>query len=62
MSYKAHIKSHTGGANMSITAPDGTPANRCAEQQECDITQSKHHCWLSRIMLLLNLENSLWIS
>jgi len=36
MNYKAHIKSHTGGAHMSITAPDGTPANRCAEQQECD--------------------------
>jgi len=36
MSYKAHIKSHTGGAHNSITAPDGTPANICAEKQECD--------------------------
>jgi len=36
MSYKAQIMSHTGGAHMSITAPDSTPANRCAEQQECD--------------------------
>ena len=36
MSYEAHIKSHTDGAHMSITAPNGTQANRCAEQQECD--------------------------
>jgi len=29
-------KNHTGGAHMSITVPDGTPAYRCAEQQESD--------------------------
>jgi hypothetical protein len=36
MSYEAHIENHTGGAHTSISAPDGIPANRHAEQQECD--------------------------
>jgi hypothetical protein len=36
ISYEAHIKSHTGAPHMRITAPDGTPANRCAKQHKHD--------------------------